>query len=207
MRCLYLCLAMIAGCAPALQSGTKTDDEQAACRVSLLVFEKHIWELRVGPERVSGDVNRLEEKEGVISGYLAGKPCRLRENNGRIDGRLAGMSAMLNVEESAEHIKITGTLGGDRLTAEVSADVKEDRLTVEASLDKIILANNKMVVSLERLKEAGPGGPIRLVSDSGHVALEFDGCQPSVAVGRPGLAIMLQQMVLARVADFEDVSK
>ena len=193
MRILYLTFSLFAACAPALQATGEKPADENGCRVSLNVFGKQIWQLDVTDTGIRGDVNRIKTEGGLVQGFLGGQLCRLKESNGRLDGSLAGKPAMFFIEKSAEHMKITGSLGDDRLIAEVSADA-------------YVLGNRSLVVRLERRGGSGKPGTVRLVDKKGQVSLDFEGCRPTVAVGRPGLAVMLQQMVLARVAEFEDVA-
>ena len=167
-------------------------EEGNDCQVSLELLGKKIWDIKVGPKKITGDSNTLTREGNVIYGFAAGKAVRFRVVKDRMAGSYAGAEASLKVEGEKDRVKIRGFFGHTRFIVKTEGDQLE--LTDQA-------------ITLRLKRKAVPGEPpgVSLTDESGKVRVLFQGCDVNLMQSRPELALVLHRMILPRVADLEDV--
>jgi hypothetical protein len=111
-----------------------------------------------------------------------------------MEGTLSGFMISLNMERSAEHVSMNGSLGRGHLVA-------------KATVDEIFLSDMKLKLLFKTGRRGNPRAPTVLTDETGHVTLTFDGCSSSVIHERPELLLLLHRWVLPRVEEFEDVNR
>jgi hypothetical protein len=164
------------------------------CGVTLEIMGKEVWTVKVTEAGISGDDNALRFEDGVIFGFVGGKQVRLRfqeegsQNSGSIGGGVL------------HYAKGEGTLS-------VNGFTDRARFKVNVSSNGLVLGSEKILLRLARQKDPDPAGRVSLLDDTGHVRLRFAACAWAQMATRPELGILLQNTVLQRVAELEDLSK
>jgi hypothetical protein len=182
-------MILLAGLILAMAVPIAAAEEDPACSLRLGILDKEIWTLTVESDRIKGDKTMVRQIDEVAFGFVGGKKTRLRFEEKSVEGRLADVPVKLALTRGDEHIELRGSAGGGHLSA-------------KATGDELVLANQRIVLTLKTAKD--PAGKTVLRDAKGQVSLAFAGCGLGIVRDRPELLLVLSEMVLSRVASFQD---
>jgi hypothetical protein len=162
--------------------------EEKVCQVSLEIFGKEIWTLKVEPDRIAGSDNVLKRDGNIIYGYVIGKSTRLKIDPGQVVGKFIDETTLLNWVQKNGLLEIRGVVG-------------KDNLVVEMTPERLLLSDKALTLTL--IPKAN--NPARWQDKKGHVQLLFESCDMSVLTKRLELALLLHRAILQEVSEFHDV--
>jgi hypothetical protein len=165
--------------------------KSSECQVKLDLLGKEVWSLSVTPSQIKGDGTTLTWDQDVIYGFVRGQPLRLRAINDQLSGSIADSSAELYVDQLGDSLSIKGLVGLEHFEASVTPE-------------GVFLGNQLLSV---RLKPRDSGlidtWASQVLSDErDQIRLVLTGCSLK---DRPELLVVIQHLLLPRVAGFEDV--
>lgn len=161
------------------------------CEISLQIFGKQIWTLKVESKRVFGNNNVLNREGDVAFGFVNGQPTRLKIYEDWLNGSLGDKSAVFHYSRDAEYIEISGLANQYRFSAVLTADLITFR-------DQILTLHLTRITSSDPLRKV-------FIDNTGYIRLTIAACSWPMITSRPELILLLHQAILPRVERFEDI--
>jgi hypothetical protein len=95
--------------------------------------------VEIKEKRIQGADYNLHIEDEIVYGFMSGNTTRFRMDEGHISGTAGGHDLMLNVWDKQTTTRVTGLVGGARMTASVS----DHRILVKGNHGSLLLNRDR----------------------------------------------------------------